>query len=95
MSGLVPQETQVARREAARLYAGLDDAAWRRLRRAFRKKVDPVEFALMWRDGVPVKAIADRFGLRDADYVSAVRRRMGLPPRGKAARPTAGQGGQE
>lgn len=79
----ISRETQVRKREAARAYAGLDDLAFTRLRRRHGRKVDIVEFILMWRDAAPARDIADRFELRDTNYVSAVRKRLSLPPRAR------------
>lgn len=78
----VPHETLVSRRAEAMAYAGLDEDAFHRLRRRYRRKVDIVEFILMWRDDAAAREIAERFDLCAESYVSAVRRGLGLPPRG-------------
>lgn len=78
----VSRETQMSRRAEAMAYAGLDDAAFGRVRRRYRRKVDPVEFILAWRDGASAREIAGRFDLLDENYVSVVRAALGLRPRG-------------
>jgi hypothetical protein len=82
----ISRETQAEKLEAAKAYAGLDDRAFSRLRRRHGRKVEIVEFILMWRDEAPAREIADRFALRDINYVSAVRKRLGLPPREQGGR---------
>ncbi|MCM0018414.1 MAG: hypothetical protein NBV67_00305 [Tagaea sp.] len=86
MSETVFRETQVQRRDAANAYARLDDLAFARLNRRFQRKVRLVDFILAWRDGEQCRDIADRFDLRDVGYVSALRRRLRLPPRREFAK---------
>jgi hypothetical protein len=82
MSGAVSRETQLQRFEAAMAYAGWNLAKLFRMRRHYGRKVDLIEFILAWRDEESCEAIADRFDLADADYVSELRAKLGLPARG-------------
>jgi hypothetical protein len=86
MTPAVARETRVEKRDAAKAYLGLSDAAFARLARRFRRKIDPVEFVLLWRDGASASDIAERFDLRREDYVTQARRALGCPPRAPGGR---------